>query len=108
MADEPNKYSRKSEAAKKGWKKLGPTTRERKLVKELAKGKTPTEAVVAALRLRGDLEWRKSDGVASEQGSHLGTGSERKGSNPPEAAHLGEANSRSFGHFHTPVSVAGH
>src|SRR5215472_13814609 len=48
MADEPKKYPRKSEAAKKGWKKLGPTTKQRKLVKELAKGKTPTEAVVAA------------------------------------------------------------
>jgi len=48
MADEPKKSPRKSAAAKKGWKKLGPTTKQRKLVKELAKGKTPTEAVVAA------------------------------------------------------------
>jgi len=48
MADQPKKNPCKSEAAKKGWKKLGPTTKQRKLVKELAKGKTPTEAVVAA------------------------------------------------------------
>jgi len=48
MADEPKKNPRKSEAAKKGCKKLGPTTKQRKLVKELAKGKTPTEAVVTA------------------------------------------------------------
>ena len=39
---------RKSEAAKKGWKKLGPITKQRKLVKELAKAKTPAAAVVAA------------------------------------------------------------
>src|SRR5215467_2873044 len=48
MADEPKKSPRKSAAAKKGWKKLGPTTKQRKLVRELANGKTPTQAVVAA------------------------------------------------------------
>src|SRR5262252_569974 len=48
MPGKSKKHLHKSEAAKKGWKRLGSTTRQRKLVKELAKGKTPTEAAVAA------------------------------------------------------------
>jgi hypothetical protein len=48
MADEPKKYSRKSKAAKKREHDKGPTLRQSRLAKEIAKGRNLKEAAIAA------------------------------------------------------------
>src|SRR5215831_7876423 len=48
MADEPKKYRHKSEAAKKRESAKGPTLRQSRLAKEIAKGRSLKEAAIAA------------------------------------------------------------
>jgi hypothetical protein len=48
MEDEAKKYTRKSEAAKKRERAKGPTLRQSRLAKEIAKGRSLKEAAIAA------------------------------------------------------------